>query len=73
MAGRTDRVEHGNERGCGASLSRPSRRRLLTAAAGLAALSSTPSLAANVLDIMPFAGPAGPLEGGTVGGAAPRC
>jgi len=72
MAGRIDKVEHGNAPGCDASSSRPTRRRLLAGAAGLAAFSSTAPLAATFLDIEPYAGPVGADDGGTFDGAAPR-
>jgi hypothetical protein len=53
-------ARHPREHGCGSSLSRPTRRRLLAGAAGLAAgsclLSGAAPSAATLLDIQPFAG-----------------
>ncbi len=68
MTGRTDLARHPREHGCGSSLSRPTRRRLLAGVAGLAAGSCMlpgggPS-AATLLEIQPFAGPStGPVGG----------
>ena len=72
MAGRTDQLEHPRAQGCGSSLSRPTRRRLLAGAAGAAVLSTATPPAATVLDIQPFAGPGSNGGGAPFTGAAAR-
>jgi L,D-transpeptidase ErfK/SrfK len=76
MTGRTELARHPREHGCGSSLSRPTRRRLLAGAAGLAAgsclLSGAAPSAATLLDIQPFAGPVTDPGGVPLNGAAPR-